>query len=1272
MCQYWPPPTLASRLPTQISNGLNCDPVIAGPLDVVKELLENALDAGATEITVYTRGSGLDMVGVMDNGCGLPATKEGLEDLCNRHTTSKLFYANDLLSLHSYGFRGSALSEVANWGKLKVYTRSIHSAGVPSGEGNALPLAGLPNRLRGKFQSRAPLSTPRHSQSPRIHLSTPTDIRNSDAFAALLNSVSRLSRTAEVNGPSGTPAAGEPAETLAKNGTTPATPRPVSRVRPQLGLPIISATYSSGELDQLVELDGEVASLVISRAVGEGVDASSPFSLVLLAETRFNPAACTGLGDAITQLLGTYSLAHPDKTLRLFNCDTLHQVSVFPPGIGLKHAIFRVFPYTERREKELRRLLHLGGNFILRRSARGAGGPDMGILDESAYVSPPGVLDRCVLAGKVVDLSSLLPGTEPTATPRATTLKYTGRESPTAWYDFYEPPSEDLALSRGRSRAVEPGKTVVTTKEHSTATVVGAVEEARNLANTLELAPRFQAAKGREDTFWNLAEISTEDLRLALLVATKNKSTRLSQARIDVVLSCLVEQAEGPRKSRKNSADRRPGEEAFLVFFNARPVRWESLEEVVWNLFEPDCVPPFIYIEIAQPGLYGSADPKPDKGTLSLLYDEALKDAVESLLKAYAVSRGIQREKAAVVPASQLEICSGLDECPVHTQGLPSDLRRELVERDPHTPARAFTVWFRETLEYISGDGERAWGVAPLSQEGKEITSEFGKRAKLEFAPAKEKWVIIPAREIRELQAQCVQEAITDVSACSAINLESARSIVLWEKTRLENEVGEKCDDETRFLTPEFAALHEKVSGRALTVFTGQRSRTSLFADTAERGHGSSKSWGGSEHNNVGDHLRTKSACSRTSQSSRRSHLSSMSEGLASILSRPEDPDLLYLGLVQESEQRYVFHFQAAGRWMKLDAVEELGKAFAAVLRGFVWECMPKTSVGGIQSTPGRSLDEAWAGLGDSWGQGPPRRPSRPMRQELYAFDLRRAMLIRSARNEPLFDLAVKDGLTVGPTIRAWLGVVGISRKAILHPLFPLLQDSADLALARLFFSTNRMALPSAREMTVFLQGQERVWGTPLPVGAAEAGNPLLAAPMPPGLGFVGETGAFLAGKVIRCLAGADDQRLGRALFEAIATGLTEERLLRIAQSSREAAQEGFAGSGAPSSTRKLAFEDQRADSPSGLVGCGPAVVGLDGRSARARGITFPRRARCAVPGASRLSSSSPACWPGPPGPSPSRARPTCSPAWEEARPAILRRTFPSPPSGRPRDAPPC
>ena len=96
--------------------------VIERPASVVKELLENAIDARATAITVEIRDGGISFIRVTDNGCGIP--KEEVPVAFLRHSTSKIKSVEDLFTVAYLGFRGEALSSIAAVSKVELITKT--------------------------------------------------------------------------------------------------------------------------------------------------------------------------------------------------------------------------------------------------------------------------------------------------------------------------------------------------------------------------------------------------------------------------------------------------------------------------------------------------------------------------------------------------------------------------------------------------------------------------------------------------------------------------------------------------------------------------------------------------------------------------------------------------------------------------------------------------------------------------------------------------------------------------------------------------------------------------------------------------------------------------------------------------------------------------------------------------------------------------------------------------------------------------------------------
>ena len=108
-------------LPDHIANQIAAGEVIQRPASVVKELVENAVDAGATRIQVNIKDAGKTLVQVVDNGKGMSATDARMA--FERHATSKISSAEDLFALHTMGFRGEALASIAAVAHVELRTR---------------------------------------------------------------------------------------------------------------------------------------------------------------------------------------------------------------------------------------------------------------------------------------------------------------------------------------------------------------------------------------------------------------------------------------------------------------------------------------------------------------------------------------------------------------------------------------------------------------------------------------------------------------------------------------------------------------------------------------------------------------------------------------------------------------------------------------------------------------------------------------------------------------------------------------------------------------------------------------------------------------------------------------------------------------------------------------------------------------------------------------------------------------------------------------------
>jgi DNA mismatch repair protein MutL len=134
-------------LTDQVANQIAAGEVVDRPASVVKELLENALDAGATRIRLEVEGGGRKLIRIVDNGCGM--VRDDALLAFERHATSKLRTSDDLLAIATLGFRGEALPSIASISRLELQTRAAEEpAGtqleIVGGRMHRVEDAGLP------------------------------------------------------------------------------------------------------------------------------------------------------------------------------------------------------------------------------------------------------------------------------------------------------------------------------------------------------------------------------------------------------------------------------------------------------------------------------------------------------------------------------------------------------------------------------------------------------------------------------------------------------------------------------------------------------------------------------------------------------------------------------------------------------------------------------------------------------------------------------------------------------------------------------------------------------------------------------------------------------------------------------------------------------------------------------------------------------------------------------------------------------------------------
>ena len=138
-------------LPEVVANQIAAGEVVNRPSSVVKEMMENALDAGATSVKVNFRDGGKDLIQIVDDGCGMSPIDARMA--FDRHATSKIGAVEDIYALHTFGFRGEALASIAAVAQVELRTRQ---------EGDEV---GTQTEINGgQFASQTPVMCPVGSQ----------------------------------------------------------------------------------------------------------------------------------------------------------------------------------------------------------------------------------------------------------------------------------------------------------------------------------------------------------------------------------------------------------------------------------------------------------------------------------------------------------------------------------------------------------------------------------------------------------------------------------------------------------------------------------------------------------------------------------------------------------------------------------------------------------------------------------------------------------------------------------------------------------------------------------------------------------------------------------------------------------------------------------------------------------------------------------------------------------------------------------------------------
>ena len=138
-------------LPEIISNQIKAGEVVEYPSSAIKEMMENAIDAGATKVTVNFVNGGRDLIQIIDNGCGMSPSDARMAFEC--HATSKIKEFDDIYALQTFGFRGEALASIAAISQVELTTRQADAE-----IGTKVVMSG------GEFVSQTPVAAPIGSQ----------------------------------------------------------------------------------------------------------------------------------------------------------------------------------------------------------------------------------------------------------------------------------------------------------------------------------------------------------------------------------------------------------------------------------------------------------------------------------------------------------------------------------------------------------------------------------------------------------------------------------------------------------------------------------------------------------------------------------------------------------------------------------------------------------------------------------------------------------------------------------------------------------------------------------------------------------------------------------------------------------------------------------------------------------------------------------------------------------------------------------------------------
>lgn len=178
-------------LPEIVANQIAAGEVVDNPSSAIKEMMENAIDAGATSVTVNFRNAGLELIQVIDNGCGMSPIDARMA--FDRHATSKIRDFDDVYRLQTFGFRGEALASIAAVAQVELRTRK---------EGDEVGTVTIVNG--GEFISQTPVMCPVGSQFMvrNLFYTAPARRKFSSDKAKMVTEIKRVFRQVALCNPS--------------------------------------------------------------------------------------------------------------------------------------------------------------------------------------------------------------------------------------------------------------------------------------------------------------------------------------------------------------------------------------------------------------------------------------------------------------------------------------------------------------------------------------------------------------------------------------------------------------------------------------------------------------------------------------------------------------------------------------------------------------------------------------------------------------------------------------------------------------------------------------------------------------------------------------------------------------------------------------------------------------------------------------------------------------------------------------------------------------